>query len=276
MAAILPAFEAPMRKLRWGAHRIDEFAWHVRQYEAAHPVELKYTATEIILERAKSPPPELALVVGDAIHNLRASLDLLACDLVRVNGKSTKNVHFPFAFDAKGLKEQIEKKNFNRASAKAIDLLHRIGPHREGNKHLRGLHDLDLMDKHQLIIPVFQGFEANNFKVEGPRGNIDLSEVRGPGDGFSINRNPGDTATYESITFRVVFDETAPAVFRHIPVLETLKGLAQVAGGVIESFRKLYVREDEPSAGPNLLSGESAEPGDSGDIRTRPETRGSA
>jgi hypothetical protein len=250
MAATLPPFEAPARKLKWGRHRIDEFAWRISTYESNHPVELKYTDTHIILERAKCPPDELPFIIGDAIHNLRTSLDLLACDLVRLNGKSTKSVYFPFALDAKGLKEQIQQKNFSRAHPKAIDLLYRIGPHHEGNKQLRGLHDLDVMDKHKLIVPVFQGFRANNFRIDGPAGELALEFVRGSGDGFSVNANPGDVATYQSIQFFVLFDEAAPKVFHGVPIIDALKGLGETVGGIIESFRNLYIHGDEPPAAP--------------------------
>jgi hypothetical protein len=41
---------------------------------------------------------DIPLVIGDAVHNLRSALDLLACDLVRlIPGKSDQGVAFPFA-----------------------------------------------------------------------------------------------------------------------------------------------------------------------------------
>ncbi len=42
------------------------------------------------------PPLWWSAVIGDAIHNLRSSLDLLVCELVRAEGKEIKtNTGFP-------------------------------------------------------------------------------------------------------------------------------------------------------------------------------------
>jgi hypothetical protein len=38
----------------------------------------------------------MGAIVGDIIHNLRAALDLAACDLVRIRGGNDNGVYFPF------------------------------------------------------------------------------------------------------------------------------------------------------------------------------------
>lgn len=239
MTNILLPLEAPIRKLKWGRHRASEFDWMIREHDKSHPFKQKRTETTIIFEREKSYPTDLALVLGDAIHNLRTALDLLASDLARLNGKSPKGVSFPFASDASGLKKQIKKKNFDRAGPKAVQLLHKIGPHRDGNKALGGLHDLDLMDKHQLILPVLHAFRADKLHLKGPTGELVADFISGPGDGFSITAGPLDEATLDSITFFTGFGDDAPKVFFEKPILETLESLAQLVGSIIESFRAL-------------------------------------
>src|SRR5579863_2879087 len=42
----------------------------------------------LYLEERHPPPVDLALIYADFIHNLRASLDLLACSLVEANGQT--------------------------------------------------------------------------------------------------------------------------------------------------------------------------------------------
>ncbi|MBR7540431.1 hypothetical protein KC221_30040, partial [Mycobacterium tuberculosis] len=42
-------------------------------------------------------PETVSATIGDAIHNLRASLDLMAADMALRNGQSTKGLSFPFA-----------------------------------------------------------------------------------------------------------------------------------------------------------------------------------
>ncbi len=99
-------------------------------------------------------PPKLSAIAGDAVHNLRTALDLLACDLVRSAGGSTKGVYFPFAEREADLPEMIRKRNFQRAGAGAVRLLREIRPFPSGNTLLRGLHDLDILDKHKSLVPV--------------------------------------------------------------------------------------------------------------------------
>jgi hypothetical protein len=44
-----------------------------------------------------SMPPEIALIIGDAIHNFRAALDLATWEIISpFNPKRPKNVQFPF------------------------------------------------------------------------------------------------------------------------------------------------------------------------------------
>lgn len=228
-------FDAPRRKLLWGRHRIGEFGWLVQQYQDSNPVVQKHTPTDIIVEREISPPAELALVLGDAIHNLRASLDLLAAALVLRNGRSVKGVYFPFAATADGLDDQIRQKKFDRAGKPAVELLKRVAPYRGGNELLRGLHDLDILDKHQLIIPAFQGFTMRGFKLKGSTGEM-TGDITGPGDGVSISATPVDTLTWESLEFVVAFGDGVPSVFQGKAVLASLDGLAALVEDVIEAF----------------------------------------
>lgn len=106
---------------------------------------------------------EIACCVGDAIHNLRSALDLLACEVVERSGNSPKDVHFPFADTQAGLtaKSQhsppggmIKRHHFDRARSDAVTAVLALAPHGEssGNALLYGLHQLDKIDKHRDII----------------------------------------------------------------------------------------------------------------------------
>src|SRR5689334_3258018 len=69
------------------------------------PYELR---TETVLGAHKSVkvvllrdvPDELATAIADIIHNLRASLDQLACSLAVHNGRTATGVYFPIADSA--------------------------------------------------------------------------------------------------------------------------------------------------------------------------------
>lgn len=256
MAFILPPFDAPLQKLNWGHKRAHEFGVAIREHDKAYPLIQKRTATTVIFERERSYPPELALILGDAIHNIRTALDLLAADLACLNKMSAKNVYFPFALNDAKLKEQIKIKNFDRAGPKAVKLLHEIGPHHEGNKALRGLHDLDIMDKHRLILPVLHFFGASKVHLSGPDGEL-VVDIQGAGDGFSITAKPEDDVRMESLQFAVLFDETAPKVFLGKEIFQTLESLVQNVGSIIELFRRLCLGDsvDKAAASPIVDGG---------------------
>jgi hypothetical protein len=102
--------------------------------------------------KIKGRPKDFAVIVGDAVHNLRVALDILACDVVRANGGTTKDVYFPFAKDATSLEEVI-KNRFGKASPAAQARMRALQPFAGGNSELRALHDLDIQDKHIELIP---------------------------------------------------------------------------------------------------------------------------
>ena len=99
-------------------------------------------------------PDEWSPIIGDIVHNLRAALDLMAGDLVRLNRKSAVGVHFPFARSEAELSKQIKKKHIDRAGLQVINEIKKLQPYKGGNLALRAIHDLDIVDKHQSLIAV--------------------------------------------------------------------------------------------------------------------------
>jgi hypothetical protein len=124
---------------------------------------------------------EIACCVGDAVHNLRSALDLLACEIVeRSPDGNPNNVHFPFWVTEAGLTSQVDNapkggairgKNFNRARQDAQDLMLALAPHGEphGNALLWGLHRLDLIDKHQDLLALSHDVRSPALYFEGVR-----------------------------------------------------------------------------------------------------------
>jgi len=96
-------------------------------------------------------PEELSAIFGDAIHNLRTSLDILANDLVASSGVTATKVYFPFSDSEEGLTSQINSK-MKGASKDIIDIVRSFRPYRGGNEILRAMHDLDIKDKHVSIL----------------------------------------------------------------------------------------------------------------------------
>ncbi len=172
---MLEPFEAPKLKIERARAHIQELDVAIRSYLAGKPC-------VIVVERETDPqnkkvheflspgrefyaavarvrtpiPPYLSAIIGDVVHNLRASLDLLICDLARVNDKSSKKIYFPFCEGPQHLEEVVSKlKISNRCGEDIAQAIISLKPYRGEENLLRTIHDLDIADKHQALIPTF-------------------------------------------------------------------------------------------------------------------------
>jgi len=185
-------------------------------------------------------PDDWAPIIGDCIHNLRAALDLMACELVRANGQSDKGVYFPFGRDAVGLDQQIADKRFNRASPIVVDFLrHQVKPFRVSNPLLRAIHDLDIMDKHQALIPTSDMMGAPDipgYPIIGPR--MTMGPIRsGMGIAVPAEHTSLPIGTIGGGHFRLSFPPTTPLAGGEI--IPVLIDLSNAVDKVVEDFAAL-------------------------------------
>lgn len=107
--------------------------------------------------REREPIPNIwAAIIGDTIHNLRSSLDLMATDVHRLtngNRKDTNSVHYPFCKDKSELKEMIKSRRLNHVGEDFLNVIEQTAPYKGGNDGLRAIHVLDVLDKHQALVP---------------------------------------------------------------------------------------------------------------------------
>ncbi|WP_145923402.1 hypothetical protein [Sphingopyxis macrogoltabida] len=166
-------------------------------------------------------PEDTPAILGDIVHNMRAALDLMASEMAELNGRSRTGVYFPFARDADGLEEQIKRKKFNRCGADAIDLVKDLKPWKGGNVELRAVHDLDVMDKHQSLMPQPQvQYERVGFDfVDTPQGTT--IQMRPPKVSESFLVLPPQSGIGESELF------------------QTLAGLLHLCESILEAFAAL-------------------------------------
>lgn len=105
-------------------------------------------------------PQKWSAIVGDAIHNVRASLDVLLCAVVRASGREHVNhVHFVIRETEKEFEAALPK-NIRGASPAAVALIRELKPYKGGNEALWRLHRLDILDKHQGIVPVGASYRS--------------------------------------------------------------------------------------------------------------------
>jgi hypothetical protein len=100
-------------------------------------------------------PDEFSCLIGDAVHNLRSSLDHLVRHLVLANTgaglKPYKRQEFPF-YMSKGEYETGRHVKVEGVPHEAIKLIDETKPYKGGNDEFWALYDLDRLDKHQLLI----------------------------------------------------------------------------------------------------------------------------
>ncbi|MGA2624481.1 MAG: hypothetical protein ABSF91_11550 [Bacteroidota bacterium] len=106
------------------------------------------------VEIVQQLPPELGAIIGDAIHNIRSALDLLAWQLVTAGGGQPNNhTFFPISRTQASF-EQTMQQCLAGASTRALRFIKRLKPWLGGNKTLVQLHSLDIVDKHRMILVV--------------------------------------------------------------------------------------------------------------------------
>ena len=226
-------FSASELKLKRARQHLTELQTELGAYIQSEPMKFILNPTEkngkpdiLLTIEITTLPSCIGAIIGDVIHNLRTALDLAACDAVRAAGGNDSDVYFPFCKTSDELEAMIKKRKIHRAGLAAVELIRDLKPHHNGNFALRAIHDLDIYDKHEAIIPGLFEFRSptiNNFDDDGA---------------FSPTAVPGTGG----------FDFAFPPVIgmegrRLIP---TLHELVQLVDGIVIAFRALANR-DEPT-----------------------------
>ena len=189
-------------------------------------------------------PEDFSTIIGDAVHNLRSALDLMLCALVRANGRSDKGVQFPVARNADSLEEAIEKANVARGGDIALKFVRDHKPYRGdgGNWAISAIHDLDILDKHRLIIAV-SGASDLERAIVGKRWNslsLTMPGYRWTGldDGaemLKIRAEPGvEIGDEVHATFSIAFGHRQPA--GGAPVVKALTDIADYISALVNNF----------------------------------------
>lgn len=237
-------FRGPRAKLARAGDHMAELAATFDGYDGAvlNPEPSSPSETSLRVRVLFPPPAKIPAVLGDAIHNLRAALDILAVTVVGLNHQSVRGVYFPFCKRPDDLDAMIKRGNFHRASPEAQQLVRDLKPYAAGNAALRGIHDLDILDKHNHLIPLFTLGAVENVML--PQNTL-LSGLKvelqdGAGVIRMSNLLAGQIASPIPMKLSAMFPHETPFALQE--VLPTLTGLAELVSGVIDAFEALYKR----------------------------------
>ncbi|MER8884734.1 hypothetical protein [Mesorhizobium sp. M0816] len=261
---LLPPFEGPRLKVARAVKHLEELetvildygsrvisAWcpyHEPHYEHMILWELRFS---------EDSPQDAAIILGDAAHNLRAALDIMLCDIARIREKSTDKLKFLLATSAEEWEARLAKHPLKRLGPDVVQAVRNLAPNRDTNSALRALHDLDILDKHELVVLTFAGcwskaavqppiWEA--IPVQNKRGDNmlvteeDMFLIRG---GLELSLLPMPT-TLPFPIFTHGLPQGSP--FAGKPVLETLRSTAQFVAEVVEDFALKFGRRDDDAS----------------------------
>lgn len=150
----------PRIKLARAARHLDELNAVASQYLQGKPysiesVEESNGDSVWRLSINQPVPLEWSAIVGDAVHNMRAALDLVVWQLVEANGNlPSRDTCFPIASGPGAQFEQALCRSLLGADDQAVKLVRRLKPYAGGNHTLSRLHALDIVDKHRLVLVV--------------------------------------------------------------------------------------------------------------------------
>ena len=195
------------------------------------------------LERTRELPGEIPLILADAIHNLRTALDFLACDIVRSGGKQpTRYTRFVFDSSREKLIATLEPGTLKAARPDLVDVIvDTIKPYKGGDDSLFALNDLDLDERHRLIVPTFAVVALHNVSIRGAdqrvvrmrkldidaNGEAAMTEISGK----------VELASYESASFQALFDKGT--AFEGQPIVPTMLRLSLLVAGVVDTIQQM-------------------------------------
>jgi hypothetical protein len=252
---MIAPFEAPKLKIERARAHIEELDATINAYLAGNPCALvvepfpgpAYMKSHAWIARIRKPIPlTSSVIIGDAVHNLRTALDLLICDLARINSKSYKKVYFPFCEKPSDLSAVMENMHLpSRCGKDVASAIRLMEPYKGGITLLRTIHDMDIADKHQSLIPVLGAMNAPIAKilVAGREFATPPVSTLVTMDGQIIMGLPPTQiplGTELPSRFFLAFGELSEAPgCRGRVVVEFLHDLAKVADGVIETLAAL-------------------------------------
>jgi hypothetical protein len=148
-----------------------------------------------------SPPSEIALTIGDAVHNLWTALDHMTWEIVgRVGGSQHNQLYFPKGRDRQSYEGACGGIEPSRPIIKDIFKPLEAFPGGRGEA-LYIVHSLDRADKHSVLTPVVHAAGIDELVLVSDGGKVrrSLAELYGSaatlreGETFSIDGAPSGT-----------------------------------------------------------------------------------
>ncbi len=209
-------------------------------YKIAQIVDLETGKAGFEITLKELPPAIMSGVLGDAIHNLRAALDITISAIALARGERIDRTYFPFAKFRDDIDGMIEKRA-SAAGDEAMQICRELCPYKGGNDALWALHQTDIIDKHQtLIVGAAVGDFRYGLLPQGPANKIymdafchhlSLEPYFVPGIEGREFEHPFEIG----LSVEIVLPASAPEGGK--PVIAVLNEFRRVVSGVIQQFQ---------------------------------------
>lgn len=199
--------------------------------------------SDVTLIVTKTLNPSVSLVVGDAFHNLRASLDHMVYQVITHHKDDGDRCQFPFADNESKLINQTTYKQIAAASNMAGKLLiEKIMPYEATNYKLWGLNKLNNIDKHRLLITVTQGTAAGlegKFSDEKQFGVMfqNIRDVLGKENTIKTDKTIAQITSFRKPVPQIFFGKNG--FFDDYPITQVFEEVKSAVLATIQSFEAL-------------------------------------
>jgi hypothetical protein len=249
------------QKLERANHHVQELNAELQAFFATNPYvgrskrDPKTRQVIYYMVSVRETPPVISALAGEILQSLRSALDHLAYQLVLVG--TGKPGPFPYVYYP--IFESAEKYEAGKLGQikgmrkKAIEAIDATKPYKGGNDALWKIDRLNKIDKHRLLIAVgsvFTSFDVAHYMSRqigepglssGPSVFIGVTEPRPvplkAGDIVFTDRPDAEPDEQQQFRFAVAFSE--PGIAEGETVIETLKQMTDLVGGLLPSFRRL-------------------------------------
>jgi hypothetical protein len=250
------------RKIERASTHIYGVTAMIARYHESKPVRIETRRVpesrrlHYVVSRLDPPPPELPLIVGDAMHNLRSALDHLAQQLYMAaagSNRSDRDPEFPVAEERRGVEKRIDKLRAKKVPQGALDTIVALEPWRNGRGHLLWvLHAIDAIDKHRLLVTVGANYQSMDLgavmmaqfpELKVLAGEAKLSAFFAPAAkaimkvGDVLYDDGPDAQPIPDLQFRSDVALSEPEVDVHEEVIGLLGKLKGAAVDTVERFR---------------------------------------
>lgn len=186
----------------------------------------------------------LSMIIGDALHNLRTSLDfawyktISRCLPERISA-STK---FPVRESRKSLEDTLHGIEIDTKCRPVFDcVMSQVQPYKGGhNSVVWALHELDISDKHLLLLEVVPASVVKGLTFRDENGQIyDVARLPFQGGGkYGVRATPG-IRIHDRGKLSVDIHLKEAGIFSSLPALNLLNSFSQFTVYVVEELEKI-------------------------------------